>query len=456
MTVINVNGDSTAYGASSGSETFVLNGYQNTVLLAGADDTVTLAGGGNDLVDLNSTGFNWATTDSVDLGQGIYDSIISSHALEGANVGIASGYGETVVSLNNQNGVTSLSLGNQGDVVNQPGLGLNDIVTLNGDAANSVNFTNGSGAEVTIGTAGDGLSGYASAVALYGAFNTLTGGDESFTATDQSGQNVLALGNGNNNLAFGGDQNSVAVGDGNNSIAFSGAFDTLSAGTGNNTLTTSSGHLHARFAAGGVGSTDVLNLGGNGNFIAGGSENFVIESGKGGVGLRLGNGNNTIAIGTGSVVLGMNAANQGTNALEVSRGNAHVALNGGTDQVNLLDQKLGHDRVVLNGTQIGTNLTAQGSFDSITLTADANAAITETAVNGGLSLTVDGDHAGGIGTISIDGLAQDDLAHINLVNLGTYTVTVDNTAQGGLTLHFGQGSIDLIGLQTISNHLISG
>ena len=79
--VVNVNGDSTAYGAISGSESFVLNGYQNTVLLAGAQDAVTLAGGGSDQVDLNSSGFTWSTTDTVDLGQGIYDSIIASNAL---------------------------------------------------------------------------------------------------------------------------------------------------------------------------------------------------------------------------------------------------------------------------------------------------------------------------------------------------------------------------------------
>jgi hypothetical protein len=456
MTQINVNGDSTAYGAASGSETFVLNGYQNTVLLAGADDTVLLAGGGNDVVDLNSTGFTWATTDSVDLGQGTYDSIVSSHALQAATLSIANGYGASTVSLVNQNGSTSLALGNQGDVVNKAGLGLNDIVTLNGNAANSVSFMNGNGAEVFIGAAGDGLSGYASSVALFGAFNTLTGGDEAFTVSDQSGGNIVALGSGANSLSLGGDENSVSVGNGNNSISLSGAYDRVMAGSGDNRLTSSTGHLVAQFAPGGAGSTDVLTLSGGGNAISGGNENFVIGSSKAQANVRLGNGDNTVQVGTGSIMLGLSAANQATNAVSVGRGDAHITLNGGTDQVNLLDQKIGHDNVVLNGTKLGTALTAHGSFDSITLTGDANAAITETALNGGLGLTIDGDANGGIGTISIDGLAQDDLAHINLVNLGEYTVTVDNTPQSGLTLHFAQGSIDLIGLQSISNHLITG
>ena len=456
MTEINVNGDSTAYGASSGSETFVLNGYQNTVLLAGADDTIALAGGGGDQIDLNATGFTWGTADTIDLGQGIYDSVVASNAVYGSTLNIANGYGETNVSLANHGGSTSLVLGNEGDLVNQAGLGLNDNVTLNGDATNSVAFANGDGAEVSIGSANDGFNYFSSTVEFYGAYNTLAGGDENFTVTDQSGLNALRLGNGANSIALGGDQNSVVLGNGNNVVALSGGFNQLSAGAGNNSVAAAQGHQQLRFAAGGAGSTDTLSLGSNADSVTGGDENFIIAMhGNGGARIRLGDGNNQVIAGSGSIVLGSSNANTASNDVTVKAGHGNLTLNGGTDQVALQDSKLGYDKVALNGTDLGTSLTAHGSFDSITLTADANAAITETTANGGLSLTVVGDADGGIGNISVDGLAQDNLAHIDLVNLGAYSVSVDDTPQGGLTLHFAQGSIDLLGLQSISNHLIT-
>jgi len=104
---------------------------------------------------------------------------------------------------------------------------------------------------------------------------------------------------------------------------------------------------------------------------------------------------------------------------------------------------------------LGTTLTAMGVFDNLVLTQDANASITEGAVNGGLSLTVEGDSHGGMGNISVAGLATDDLAHIHLAGLSAYTITADNTAAGGVTLHFSQGSLDLIGLQSIPNNFFT-
>ena len=209
---ITMNGDATGYGASTGSESFVLNGYQNTVLLAGAADTVTLAGGGLDVVDLNATGFTNATTDMINLGQSSFDRVIASHALENSALTVDGGFGETSISLIDHGGSVVLDLGNQGDVVNKAGLGLNDIVMLNGDAANNVAFTNGNGADVTIGAAGDGLTHDASSVALFGDYNLLLGGDENFNVSDASGLNMVTLGNGDNTLTLGGDQNAITLG----------------------------------------------------------------------------------------------------------------------------------------------------------------------------------------------------------------------------------------------------
>jgi hypothetical protein len=454
--VLNVNGDSTAYGATSGAESFVLNGYQNTILLAGASDAVSLAGGGSDQIDLNATGFTSATTDSVDLGTGIYDSILSSNALQDAKVSIANGYGKTDINLVNHGGSTSIALGNLGDLVNQAGLGLNDIVTLNGDATNTVVFLNEDGAAVAIGSAHDGLTQFSSTVDLAGTYNMVSGGDENFTLADQAGLNTISLGDGTNSLQLGGDQNNIVLGNGANSVGLTGLFDVLSAGTGNNTVTAAQGHVRMQFAAGGAGSTDTLTLGGNGDTVHGGDENFVVTmTARGGAHVRLGDGTDRVTIGTGAVTLGSTDANQASNDVTIAAGRGQVTLNGGTDQVNLQDSHIGYDKVALNGTMLGTSLTAHGSFDSVTLTADANAAITETTANGGLTLTINGDALGGMGAVSVIGLAQDNMAHINLGGLGAYTVSVDAAPAGGLTLHFDHGSLDLVGLQSISNHLIT-
>jgi hypothetical protein len=268
--------------------------------------------------------------------------------------------------------------------------------------------------------------------------------------------NTITLGNGNNTLSLGGDLNHVQAGNGSNKIFLSGAFNTVSLGDGNNTIESNAGTLRSYFATGGAGASETLALSGNQSYVQGGDENFAISSTHGGAGVILGDGNNSVSLAYGGVTLGSSTANTGVNSVTLINGGSRVALFGGTSQVALMDVKGGFDQVKLDGTKLGTALTAHGSFDSITLTSDANAAITETAVNGGLQLTIDGDATGGIGAISVTGLAHDDLAQISLVGLGTYTVSVDNTPMGGLTLHFAHGSIDLIGEQSISNHLITG
>lgn len=452
---ITLNGNATGYGASWGAEEFVLNGYDNTVLLGGANDTINLASGGNDLIDLNATGFSNSVTDTIDLGQGAFDSIIATNALNGANLTIANGFGGSTIDLVNHYGSTSLTLGNQGALVNHAGLGLNDVVTLNGDAANNVTFTSGEGADVTIGAAGDGDGYDASSVALFGVYNQLLGGDETFTVTDASGLNQIALGNGDNSILLGGDQNDVVLGNGNNNVDFTGGHDALAAGTGNNDVTVKGPAANLTFAAGGAGSSDVITLTGGTADIHGGDENFSVAASHGGDAVILGNGNNLVDLPSGWVTLGSSVANTAENTVTLSHGNDHVTLNGGLDQVTLHDVNTGYDTVKLNGTLLGTQLNVAGSFDNVTLTADANAAITEAAGASGLNLVLHGDASLGIGTVSVTGLAQDFLAHITLIGTGAYTITADNTAAGGVTLHFGHGSLDLIGLQAVPNTLIT-
>lgn len=454
-TTITMTGDSTGYGASTGSEAFLLGGYRDSVMLQGANDSVTIGTGGLDTIDLNASGFSWGVTDSVALGQSVFDTIGASHALQGAALSITGGGGEIDVALVNHGGATTLSLGNTGDVVNAAGLGLNDVVSLNGDAENSVTFQNGGGADVAIGQAGDGFAWYASSVALAGNYNLLTGGDEQFNVSGAGGLNRIALGNGNDTLSFGAGGNSIALGNGNDSVSLAGQQDSLALGTGNNVVSALGGAVSLRLAAGGAGASDTLALGGSHNAVHGGDENVTLTNAHGGALAVLGNGNDTITLASGHVVLGDSAANTARDNVTILNGHAAVTLNGGTDGVTLADAKSGWDQVVLNGTDLGTRLSAAGSFDTITLAQDANAAISDAAVNGGLSLIFDGDAQGGLGVVSVTGLAQDDIAKITLSGCGSYSVTADNTALGGVTLHFAHGTIDLIGTQSLSNVLIT-
>ena len=114
------------------------------------------------------------------------------------------------------------------------------------------------------------------------------------------------------------------------------------------------------------------------NAVHGGDENFSISNLHGSAFVQLGDGNNVIDMSSGNITLGSSTANTGTNSVALLWGGAKVTLNGGTSNVTLADHAKGYDQVKLNGTSIGTSLTAHGSFGSVTLTADASAAITET------------------------------------------------------------------------------
>jgi fibronectin-binding autotransporter adhesin len=435
---ITMTGNSTGYGAATGAEVFSLSGYYNSVLLAGASDTLAIAGGEFDSIDLNASGFTSATTDSISLGQSAFNTITTSHDLYGSSVSITGGSGPNQVSLVNHGGNTSVQLGYQGSPLTQAGVVPPNSVTLNGDATNSIGFSGGA-ASVSVGQAGDGFSGYTTALALSGVLNHVFGGDEAFSISGTASLSSISLGNGNDTVALAGNQN------------------TISLGTGNNTLTLPGNNDSVMLAKGGAGSTDVIYRAGAGSKITGGDENVTIAGTRSSVGnISLGNGNDVLNVsgGGGHAVFGSSIANTATDQATVGSGNANLTFNGGVDTV-LMQDFHGHegaDTVTLNGTMLGTSLTTMGVFDNIVLTQDANATITDGHVNGALSLSIEGDGTGGMGTVSVTGLATDDMAHLHLVGLSAYTVTPDNTPAGGVTLHFTHGSIDLIGVQVIPNN----
>ena len=459
-TTITMNGNSTGYGIGQGAEVFNLAGYYNTVLLAGASDTVNITNGNYDTVDLNSTGFTSGTTDVINLGTSAFDTVSSSHAVRFSDVTVTAIGGPNTIALDNVAGTTSLYLGNLGDPALQTGLGLGDSVTLNGDANNTVVFSSGGDATVAIGSAGDGQQQGVANVSLWGYGNTVTGGDEQFTVTNKAfsaGRNSVSLGNGNNSVFLAGAHSTVHLRDGNNTLTLYGGKASATLGGGRNTVTTGYGSSKVVFAAGHAGSTDTMVMHGGTLVLHGGDENFDITSNKQHANLAavLGNGNNTINLQTGAarLSLGSSIANTAYNSVTVQHGTGgSFTFNGGTDTVALGDARSGGGNTIhLNGTMLGTTLAAAGSFNHITLTNDANATISD--MGKGIDITLDADHHGGLGAVAIGGLEFDDLARIHLVGAGAYTISVDDTPVGGITLHFAQGSVDLVGLQSVPNHL---
>jgi hypothetical protein len=439
---ITMTGNSTGYGAATGAEAFSLSGYYNSVLLAGASETLAITGGEFDSIDLNASGFTSSTTDSIDLGQSAFNTIVSSNALYGSSVTIDGGSGPNSVSLVNHGGSTSVSLGYAGSALTEAGSVPPNFVALNGDASNSIAFTGSGNAVVSVGAAADGFFAYGTAVALSGVLNHVTGGDEAFSITGTSSTSTIVLGNGTD------------------SVSLTGTHDKLSLGTGNDTVTLTGNSSTLILAKGGAGSTDTVVEKGCGDVLTGGDENVTITGNPLSVGnIKLGNGNDVLNVsgGGGQAVFGSSVANTGTDQVTLGIGRTNLTFNGGQAHVLLHDYggRSGDDKVTLNGTMLGSTLTTMGVFDNVVLTQDANAAITDGAVNGSLSLTIEGDGFGGMGNISVAGLATDDLAHIHLVGLSAYTITPDSTPAGGVTLHFSQGSLDLIGMQSIPNNFFT-
>jgi hypothetical protein len=455
--VIALNGNDTGYGDSSGDEIFNVTNYGNTALLAGANDTVNILSGGYDTIDLNSTGFTSGVTDSIQLGGSDEDVVEASYALYDSNITIQGSGGPNLISFVNHGGTTSIALGTAGNAID----GVNAPLILNGDATNSVSYAYGGGAVVAIGSAGDGLTYYDSSISLAGVYNEVSGGDENFSVGNASGFNTVTLGNGTDWVSLGGDGNDVILGNGNDSLAFAGSHDSAILGTGNNTVTLSASLSSLVFAGGDAGASDSVSLRGAHDTIVGGDQNFDITgSNESGPHINLGNGADTLTLagGGGHIVLGSSyLTNTSTDTVSIGKGNVALLLNGGVDQVTLADGGglLGGDRVKLNGTLLGTTLSVGGMFDKILLTHDGDLALTDASHNGAMLLTIDADSEGGMGDISITGLQDDNFAHIHLVNVSSYTVTVDQTQQGGLTLHFVHGSIDLIGLQALPNNLFN-
>ena len=429
-TSITLNGDATNIVGVQGSGGAVVTigqagdgfeGYTSSVTMSGVLNK--LAGGDASVTVSTTSGLN-----SVILGDGN-----NSLVLAGDQNAVTLGNGNNSLTLE---GIHETALLGTGNNVVDGGLGFSSIVF------------------------GAGGAGSTDFLQFSGSMNHVTGGDEAFTIFGSAGgSNILSLGNGTDAITLGGNANKLSLGSGNDALTLTGQHNAASFGTGNNVVQSEAGGNSFTFAAGGAGSTDSVTTRGVGNQVTAGDENVTITGNGANLGIvTLGNGNDVLNVnGGGHAVIGTSRANVAQNTATIGGGNAHLTFNGGMDSITLNDAKgvAGYDTVKLNGSMIGTTLDAKGVFDTVTLTNNANAAITEETANGGMSITIDGNAHGGIGDISVAGLSGDDLAHIHLSNTSAYTVTTDNTPAGGLTLHFVSGSLDLVGLHALPNSLFT-
>ncbi len=302
--------------STSGSNSATLgNGSDNIQLSAGATNSVTL-GNGNDFIELSAGGTNWLTlgngSDNIQLSAGGTTWV----TLGNGNDQITAGNGATTVVAGT--GTDNVQLGNGNDQVTLGAAGgtRNDNVQL-GDGNDQVTLLNTSGnAQVQTGNGTDTVSGAV--------------GNGNDTVHLGSGNNKVTLGNGN-------DQVQSQPGTGNNNVVLGTGIDSVNLADGKNTVTV-------------------------GGPAGGGNDN-----------IHLGNGNNAVTLlnstGNDQVLSGA-----GTN--NVTGGNANVNVNLGNGSNNSVTLGNGHDSVQIgNGKQefvmVGNGsdsiLLGNDSFDVITI-----------------------------------------------------------------------------------------
>lgn len=100
--------------------------------------------------------------------------------------------------------------------------------TINGLGGNdAISGGEGGGDTTTVGAAGDGLATLSDRVAVAGAGNTVTAGDEAVTLSGAASGTSARLGNGANIVALDGAGNALTVGYGQNAIAMTGGRATV-------------------------------------------------------------------------------------------------------------------------------------------------------------------------------------------------------------------------------------
>ena len=251
--------------------------------------------------------------------------------------------------------------------------------------------------------------------ALPNSITTINGGTSStsFTVSTGSAGATVTGGSGNDVIVLGGGTNNVDSGNGSDTITLSTGNDTVNTGSGSDTVTASSGTNNITTGASGdqitlTGGTNTVNSGASNDqlTISGGTNNIDTESGNDQI--TISGGNNTLATGNNNDTI---SASNGVNNLNTGSGTDQVTLTGGTNTVvtgnngdtinaaggiNDIDTDAGSDQVVLTGgtndVNTGANddtVTLSGGTETVdmgsgndTVVAGANLSTSDT-VNGG-------------------------------------------------------------------------
>lgn len=239
-----LTGGETAWGTGENNtqtDNFIVSGAANTIIEGGGNLIVNGSDGNTLPYDTNTTimlGAATATTDTIDLN-GSYNTIESTGTLLGSNVAIdVSGLGVSDPGWN------TISLDNYLGASSVILGGGNDTVTLTGDSITGV---------------------------------TIQGGDNAIAVDNATGgKTSVAVAGGGNTISLNGDStNTVSItGGGHDTITVGGPGDML------------------------FGYTTTMHLSGNYDVITGGDENFNIAGAMGYNTIKLGDGNDTIRVGS--------------------------------------------------------------------------------------------------------------------------------------------------------------
>ncbi len=218
--------------------------------------------------------------------------------------------------------------------------------------------------------------------------------------TAGNGNDLIALGAGNNSITLGNGNAIVLAGDGTNKVSAGAAgsagdvFVVLGNGANDSVMLSGNGN---DWVALGNGNNDLVTMAGNGNdTIIAGNGNDTIIAGNGNDIIQLGNGNNSVTLGNGNAIV---LAGDGTNKVSAgaveSSGNVIVLLgNGANDSVTLLGN--GNDQVSLgNGNGDMVSITGNGNEnvqvgngtgDMVSITGNGNETVQSGAGTGQLKI----------------------------------------------------------------------
>ncbi len=288
-----------------------------------------------------------------------------------ANLNITSANDSFVVLENSGASISSLSIEGAG-ALSLIGALPNSITTINGgtSSTNLTVSTGSAGATITGGSGND-------VIVLGGGTNNVDSGNGSDTITLSTGNDTINTGSGSDTVTASAGTNSITTGASGDQITLSGGTNTVNSGASNDQLTISGGTNNIDTESG----NDQLTISGGNNTIATGNNNDTISASNGVNNINTGSGNDQITLtgGTNTLVTGNNNdtinVSGGNNDIDTDAGSDQVVLTGGTNDVNT---GANDDTVTLSG---GTETVDMGSGND-TVEAAGNLSISDT-VNGG-------------------------------------------------------------------------